>query len=61
MDLGGVEIYRGETPAGMRNSGAIQVGFRENHAGAPGPSEGTWVDALEVRALEPLLGLGIVR
>ena len=41
------DIYRGPLPEGGPSRGAFQVGFRENHAGAPTSSEGTWVDQVE--------------
>lgn len=47
-EINGVEVYRGSIPPGGPVSGAIQVGFRENHAGAPVASEGTWIDSLSV-------------
>ncbi|QDV10090.1 Glycosyl hydrolases family 18 [Planctomycetes bacterium Poly30] len=42
------EIFRGALPEGGRRSGAFQVGFRENHAGPPIASEGTWIDNLHI-------------
>ncbi len=44
--LGGAVIYSGPIPSGGPTSGAFGVGFRENHAGPPIASEGTWVDGL---------------
>jgi hypothetical protein len=32
----------------------VQIGFRENHAGAPVASEGTWVDNLKISSLTPV-------
>jgi hypothetical protein len=44
--LGGTLIYSGPIPSDGPTSGAFGVGFRENHAGPPIASEGTWVDGL---------------
>ena len=46
VTINGVDLYQGPLPEGGPRSGAFQVGFRENHSGAPGPGEGTWVDTL---------------
>lgn len=46
--VNGVDIYRGDIPSGGPTSGAFQVGFRENHVGAPVASEGTWIDNLRI-------------
>ncbi len=46
-----VEVYRGAIPSGGPISGAIQVGFRENHTGTPGAPEGTWIDSMSVTLL----------
>lgn len=46
--INGVDVWRGPAPAGGPTSGAVQIGFRENHAGPPGPAEGTWVDGLQI-------------
>ncbi len=48
--INGVDVYRGAIPAGGPVSGAFQVGFRENHSGAPLAREGTWIDALSITA-----------
>ncbi|MEM8710906.1 MAG: glycosyl hydrolase family 18 protein, partial [Planctomycetota bacterium] len=42
------ELYRGPLPEGGPQSGAFQVGFRENHPGAPNAAEGTWVDGIRI-------------
>jgi hypothetical protein len=39
-------VFEGELPSAGPQRGAFQVGFRENHAGAPAASEGTWIDGL---------------
>ena len=44
--INNVVIYSGAIPAGGPISGGFQVGFRENHTGAPGAKEGTWIDNL---------------
>ncbi len=44
-------VFSGALPAGGPISGAFQVGFRENHTGAPVASEGTWIDGLSVTLL----------
>ncbi len=46
--VGGVTIYSGAIPAGGPTSGAVTVGFRENHGGAPASNEGTWIDNLRI-------------
>jgi spore germination protein YaaH len=46
--INNVEIYRGPIPAEGRSSGAVQIGFRENHTGAPASNEGTWVDNITI-------------
>ena len=46
--VGGVTVYSGAIPAGGPTSGAVAVGFRENHTGAPAASEGTWIDNLRI-------------
>lgn len=46
--INGVNVYNGAIPAGGPTSGAFQVGFRENHAGAPAAVEGTWIDNLTI-------------
>ncbi len=46
--INGVDIYRGDIPSGGPTSGAFQIGFRENHAGAPAGQEGTWIDNLHI-------------
>jgi hypothetical protein len=48
--VNGVDVYNGAIPAGGPHSGAVQIGFRENHAGAPGTAEGTWIDDLQLTA-----------
>lgn len=52
--VGGQELYRGPVPEGATLNGAVQVGFRENHPGAPAPGEGTWVDSLRIAPAGPL-------
>ncbi len=52
--VGGQELYRGPVPEGARLSGAVQVGFRENHPGPPAAREGVWIDGLRVRSAGPL-------
>jgi len=42
--LNGQLLFDGPLPPNAPNSGAFQIGFRENHAGAPNSAEGTWVD-----------------
>jgi hypothetical protein len=44
--VNGTNVYNGPIPAGGPTSGAFQAGFRENHAGAPASTEGTWIDNL---------------
>jgi spore germination protein YaaH len=46
--LNNVEVYRGSIPSEGRTSGAVQMGFRENHTGAPAANEGTWVDNVTI-------------
>ena len=46
--LGGRTLSDGAPPPGGPRAGAFQVGFRENHPGAPAPAEGTWLDGLEL-------------
>ncbi len=46
--VGGVTIYQGAIPEGGPTSGAVSVGFRENHSGAPTSVEGTWIDNLRI-------------
>lgn len=46
--VGGQELYRGPVPEGALLYGAVQVGFRENHAGPPSLREGAWVDSLRI-------------
>ncbi|MGB9691856.1 MAG: hypothetical protein ACPL7D_06775, partial [Candidatus Sumerlaeaceae bacterium] len=46
--INNVEIYRGPIPSEGRTSGAVQIGFRENHTGGPATNEGTWVDNLTI-------------
>jgi len=41
-------IYQGDIPTGGPISGAFQVGFRENHSGAPASNEGTWIDNIQI-------------
>ena len=41
-------VYQGDIPTGGPTSGAFQVGFRENHAGAPVAKEGTWIDNVTI-------------
>lgn len=48
--MNGVTIYSGAIPSGAPTTGAFQVGFRENHAGAPAATEGTWVDNIQINA-----------
>lgn len=49
VTLNGREVFHGDLPVGGPQRGAFQVGFRENHAGLPSASEGTWVDGLRFR------------
>ena len=41
-------VYSGPIPTGGPTSGSFQVGFRENHAGAPAANEGTWIDNVTI-------------
>jgi spore germination protein YaaH len=47
-------VYDGPIPIGGPTRGAVQIGFRENHAGNPVASEGTWVDNLQISLLTPV-------
>jgi hypothetical protein len=49
--INNVVIYQGALPSGGPVSGAIQVGFRENHTGNPVATEGTWIDSVSVTLL----------
>ncbi|MEZ6014261.1 MAG: glycoside hydrolase family 18 protein [Planctomycetota bacterium] len=49
--LNGEVLFSGALPAGSPVQGAFQVGFRENHAGGPTASEGTWVDGVRIERL----------
>lgn len=49
VKVNGQLLYQGSLPEDGPRSGAFQTGFRENHAGAPGAAEGTWVDGLQVQ------------
>ena len=42
-------VYSGAIPEGGPLSGAVQIGFRENHAGDPAASEGTWLDNISIQ------------
>lgn len=46
--IGGHTIYSGDIPVSGPTSGAVQFGFRENHAGAPVAAEGTWIDTIQI-------------
>ncbi len=46
-------VYYGPIPDGGPISGVVQIGFRENHTGAPAVSEGTWIDNLAIRSNGP--------
>lgn len=46
--INGSDIYRGPIPTGGPISGAFQMGYRENHTGAPTATEGTWIDDVEI-------------
>ncbi len=46
--INNVEVYRGPIPPEGRTSGAVQIGFRENHTGNPASNEGTWVDNITI-------------
>jgi hypothetical protein len=48
--VNGVVLQRCSLPASVPRSGALEIGFRENHAGGPGPAEGTWVDGIVLSA-----------
>jgi spore germination protein YaaH len=46
--LNSTSVYQGDIPSKGRTAGAVVVGFRENHAGAPAANEGTWIDNLTI-------------
>ncbi|AXA37446.1 spore peptidoglycan hydrolase (N-acetylglucosaminidase) [Candidatus Sumerlaea chitinivorans] len=46
--INNVDVYRGPIPAEGRTKGAFQIGFRENHTGAPAANEGTWIDNVTI-------------
>ncbi|HPB30339.1 MAG TPA: glycoside hydrolase family 18 protein [Candidatus Sumerlaeota bacterium] len=46
-------VYYGPIPDGGPISGVVQIGFRENHTGAPAVSEDTWIDNLAIRSNGP--------
>lgn len=48
IKLNNAVVYQGDIPTGGPTSGAFQVGFRENHTGAPVAKEGTWIDNLTI-------------
>lgn len=48
-------VYAGALPEGGPRSGAVQVGFRENHPGGPLAREGAWVDGLRIEPAVPTL------
>ncbi|NUP88556.1 MAG: hypothetical protein HUU25_01910 [Candidatus Sumerlaeia bacterium] len=54
IQINGVDVYRGNLPAGGPTSGAFQIGFRENHSGGPVASEGTWVDSVTIGPAVPV-------
>ena len=47
-EINGITVYSGPIPAGGPTSGSFQVGFRENHSGAPATNEGTWLDNVTI-------------
>ncbi len=52
--VNGAIVYTGTIPTTGRTTGAVQIGFRENHSGNPAASEGTWIDNLTIqRAVTP--------
>lgn len=46
--INGHVVFAGPIPEGGPTAGAFQVGFRENHTGAPAANEGTWIDDLRL-------------
>jgi len=50
-------VYQGDIPTGGPTSGAFQVGFRENHSGAPVAKEGTWIDNVTIDTAPPPTGI----
>jgi chitinase len=46
--INNVDVFRGSLPAGGPTKGAFQVGFRENHTGAPVANEGTWLNNVQI-------------
>ncbi len=54
--INNVEVYRGPIPSEGRTAGAVQIGFRENHTGAPASNEGTWVDNLTIAPVSSGVG-----
>lgn len=59
--MNGVTIYSGAIPAGAPTTGGFQIGFRENHAGAPAAIEGTWVDNVQINDLSVPVTVSRVR
>lgn len=53
--VNGRDVHVGPLPEGVRRTGALQVGFRENHAGAPSSREGAWVDGLRFEPAVPVI------
>ncbi|MCX7766126.1 MAG: family 10 glycosylhydrolase, partial [Candidatus Sumerlaeia bacterium] len=51
--INGVTVYLGNIPPDGPTSGAFQVGFRENHTGAPASNEGTWIDNITISLISP--------
>ncbi|MCX7918783.1 MAG: glycosyl hydrolase family 18 protein [bacterium] len=58
--INNISIYTGAIPAGGPISGAFQIGFRENHAGNPTSSEGTWIDNVTISAISAAPSLRIL-
>jgi spore germination protein YaaH len=58
--INNVPVYNGLIPAGGPVSGAFQIGFRENHGGAPLTTEGTWIDNITISAISTAPSLRIL-
>lgn len=57
--INGIDVYRGNIPAGGPTSGAFAVGFRENHVGAPVGTEGTWIDTVVINTDNDISALAV--
>jgi len=53
--INGSTVYSGAIPEDGPVAGAVQIGFRENHSGAPVSSEGTWVDNIQINTSSSLV------